>query len=55
MEILRRKSSFSRCQVCKEVTVSSRIYCERLREYVDDLVYCPYFEPKAMVKLQAIQ
>jgi hypothetical protein len=41
--------------VCREATISSRIYCGRLKEYVDDLVYCPYFEPKAMVKQQAIQ
>jgi hypothetical protein len=40
---------------CREAVLSSKIYCERLGEYVDDLVYCPYFEPKQMMKLQAIQ
>ncbi|MEJ2242911.1 MAG: hypothetical protein P8Y18_12360 [Candidatus Bathyarchaeota archaeon] len=48
----RRKPSLTKCKVCKEAIISSRIYCERLREYVDDLVYCPYFIPKEMVKLQ---
>jgi len=28
--------------VCKEAIISSRIYCTRLGEYVDDVVYCPY-------------
>ncbi|MHC3129044.1 MAG: hypothetical protein IBV52_03105 [Candidatus Bathyarchaeota archaeon] len=55
MGIVRRKSSSNRCRVCKEAIISSsRIYCERLGEYVDDVVYCPYFEPKPMVKLQTV-
>ena len=52
--IVRRKSSSNRCMICKEAIISSRIYCERLGEYVDDVVYCPYFEPKPMVKLQTV-
>ncbi|MEJ2272728.1 MAG: hypothetical protein P8X91_09715 [Candidatus Bathyarchaeota archaeon] len=52
---MKRNSSLIRCKVCKEAIISSRIYCERLGEYVDDLVYCPYFTQKEMVKLQTIQ
>jgi len=37
---------------CREASISSRIYCIRLGEYVDDVVYCPYFEAKPVVKLQ---
>ncbi|UCC57938.1 MAG: hypothetical protein JSW14_06135 [Candidatus Bathyarchaeum sp.] len=55
MRELRRRPSSKRCLVCKEAIISSRIYCERLGEYVDDLVYCPYFDPKPVVKLQAMQ
>jgi hypothetical protein len=40
--------------VCKEAIISSRIYCIRLGEYVDEIVYCPYFEPKPTVKLETI-
>ncbi|MCW4015839.1 MAG: hypothetical protein NWF06_05665 [Candidatus Bathyarchaeota archaeon] len=55
MGILKRKTSSNRrCMVCKEAIISSRLYCDRLGEYVDDLVYCPYFEPKPVVKLQAV-
>ncbi|MCK4884667.1 hypothetical protein KAS24_01230 [Candidatus Bathyarchaeota archaeon] len=54
MGILRRKTSRNRCMACKEAFISSRIYCERLGEYVEDLVFCPYFEPKPAVKLQTI-
>ncbi|MDH5690479.1 MAG: hypothetical protein OEY81_03500 [Candidatus Bathyarchaeota archaeon] len=54
MGIMRRKPSSNRCMVCKEANISSRIYCTRLGEYVDDVVYCPYFEPKPMVKLQTV-
>jgi len=40
---------------CKEALItSSKIYCTRLEEYVDDVVYCPYFEPKPVVKLQTV-
>jgi hypothetical protein len=46
LENMRQKSLNIRCKICKEAVVSSRIYCERLREYVEDLVYCPHFEPK---------
>ncbi|MFC1487156.1 hypothetical protein ACFLRN_05665 [Thermoproteota archaeon] len=55
MNIMRRKPSHNRCKVCKDAIISSRIYCERLGEYVETLVYCPYFEPKPAVKLQTVQ
>jgi hypothetical protein len=54
LEILTRKLSSKRCMTCKEASISSRIYCIRLGEYVDDVVYCPYFEPRPMVKLQTV-
>ncbi|MFQ5999257.1 MAG: hypothetical protein ACE5J6_00630 [Candidatus Bathyarchaeia archaeon] len=37
------------CTICKQAVCSSRVYCNRLKSYVDDIVYCPYFEPKPMV------
>ncbi|MCJ7722079.1 hypothetical protein MUO98_06720 [Candidatus Bathyarchaeota archaeon] len=55
MRILRRKPAHNRCRACKEAIISSRIYCELLGEYMEDLVYCPIFEPKPEFKLQAIQ
>jgi hypothetical protein len=40
---------------CREAVISStRIYCIRLDEYVDDVVYCPYFEQKPMAKLETV-
>jgi hypothetical protein len=42
------------CLQCKEVIISTRIYCDRLGEYVEDVVYCPYFEQKPEVKLRAV-
>ncbi|MCW4034441.1 MAG: hypothetical protein NWF03_03670 [Candidatus Bathyarchaeota archaeon] len=50
----KRTNAAKRCKVCKEAVISSRIYCERLQEYVDDLVYCPYFEPRHPVQLEAL-
>gem|GEM_PF-5995570 len=52
LEVVRRKHFSNRCKACKEAIISSRIYCARLEQYVDDVVYCPYFEPKPEVKLQ---
>ncbi|MCW8802301.1 MAG: hypothetical protein OQK81_02995 [Candidatus Bathyarchaeota archaeon] len=50
-----RKSSNPRCKACKEAVISSnRIYCERLGEYVVDLVYCPYFQQRPPVEIHAV-
>jgi hypothetical protein len=51
---MRQKPSSNRCIDCKEAILSSRIYCGRLEEFVDDVVYCPYFEQKPMVKLETV-
>ena len=53
----RPSSNRKECEACKEAVISStRIYCERLGEYVDNLVYCPYFDPKQpTAKIHAIQ
>ncbi|MEJ2126544.1 MAG: hypothetical protein P8X87_04975 [Candidatus Bathyarchaeota archaeon] len=51
----RRKVSNQRCRACKEAIISSNgIYCERLGEYVKDLVYCPYFTQRPPVELHAV-
>ncbi|MGQ9460732.1 MAG: hypothetical protein ACUVRA_05830 [Candidatus Bathyarchaeaceae archaeon] len=49
MRILRRKTRVANgCTVCRQAICSSRVYCCRLKEYVDDIVYCPHFEPKPL-------
>lgn len=36
------------CFGCKHALPSSRVYCGKLRQYVDDVVYCPHFEPEPL-------
>jgi len=36
------------CTSCKQAVSSSRVYCCKLRKYVDDIVYCPDFEPEPL-------
>ncbi|MCW4021948.1 MAG: hypothetical protein ACOWW1_06890 [archaeon] len=50
-----RKASNQRCKACKEAVISfNRIYCDRLGEYVEDLVYCPYFKQRSPVEIHAM-
>ena len=49
-----KKSANQQCRFCKEAVISSKIFCERLGEYVENLVYCPYFREKSEVKLQTV-
>ena len=36
------------CINCKQAVCSSRVYCVKLRKYVDDTLYCPDLEPEPL-------
>ncbi|MFA5364074.1 MAG: hypothetical protein WC325_02705 [Candidatus Bathyarchaeia archaeon] len=54
MQITRRNIHGNRqCKACKYSVLSyGRVYCERLNEYINNLVYCPYLEARPPVSLQ---
>jgi hypothetical protein len=54
MQVMRRNVHGNcRCKACKYSVLSmGRVYCERLNEYIEDLVYCPYIEARPPVTLQ---
>ncbi|MDG6222557.1 MAG: hypothetical protein IAX21_00610 [Candidatus Bathyarchaeota archaeon] len=54
MKKKQRNAVNQRCKACKEAIVVSKIYCRRLGEYVEDLVYCPYFKQRPPVELHAV-
>ncbi|MBT8172400.1 hypothetical protein KJN74_05975 [Candidatus Bathyarchaeota archaeon] len=55
MTMIRQNHPFTeRCKVCAEAEISSKIYCKRLEEFIDNLVYCPYYKPKSVVRFQAM-
>ena len=52
---MKRNINYNQCKMCEEAIVTSKIYCQRLGEFVDNLVYCPYFKQKRRVQMQALQ
>lgn len=41
-----QKQTAKICFDCKHALSLSRVYCGKLRRYVDDVMYCPHFEPE---------
>lgn len=42
-EVVQRETA-NICVGCKHAIGSSRVYCGKLKEYVDGIAYCPHFE-----------
>ena len=43
-----QKQTAKICFGCKHALSSSRVYCGKLRRYVDDVAYCSHFESEPL-------